>query len=69
MAIHSSILPWRIPRTGCSSKDHKESDTSEQLTLYLACIKYTEKVVTLQVFFFFFFFNSGLLVASPVKYR
>ena len=37
MATHSSILAWRIPWTeepaGYSQWDHKESDTTEQLTL------------------------------------
>ena len=37
MAIHSSILAWRIPWTeepgGLQSMGHKESDTTEQLTL------------------------------------
>ena len=37
MAIHSSILTWRIPRTeepgGHSPWDRKESDTTEQLTV------------------------------------
>ena len=36
MATHSSTLPWRIPwiedPVGYSSWDHKESDTSVQLT-------------------------------------
>ena len=36
MAIHSSILAWRIPWTeepgGLQSWGHKESDTAEQLT-------------------------------------
>ena len=42
MAIHSSILAWRIPwteeRGGLQSKGCKESDTTERLTLSL-CIK------------------------------
>ena len=37
MAIHSSILAWRIPWTeepgGLQSVGHKESDTTERLTL------------------------------------
>ena len=37
MATHSSILPWRIPWTEILADhrpwDHKESDTTEQLTL------------------------------------
>ena len=42
MATHSSILPWRIPRTeeepgrllqGCCPWGRRESDTAEQLTL------------------------------------
>ena len=37
MAAHSSILAWRIPWTrrlvGYSPWDHRESDTTEQLTL------------------------------------
>ena len=37
MAIHSSILAWRIPWTEepgeLQSTDHKESDMTEQLTL------------------------------------
>ena len=36
MATYSSILAWRIPWTeepgGNSSRGHKESDTTEQLT-------------------------------------
>ena len=36
MAIHSSILAWRIPWT--SPWDHKESDTAEQLSLSLDLI-------------------------------
>ena len=40
MGTHSSILAWRISRTekhmaGYSSWGHKESDTTEQLTLSL----------------------------------
>ena len=39
MAIHSSILAWRIPWTedlvGYSPWGHKELDTTEQLTLSL----------------------------------
>ena len=39
MATHSSILAWRIPWTeepgGLQSMDHKESDTTERLTLSL----------------------------------
>ena len=38
MATHSSILAWRIPQTeepsGYSSWGHKESDMTEQLTLF-----------------------------------
>ena len=36
MATHSSILAWRIPRTEEPSGlwDSKESDTTEQLTLF-----------------------------------
>ena len=37
MAIHSSILAWRIPWTeelvGCSLWSRKELDTAKQLTL------------------------------------
>ena len=37
MAAHSSILVWKIPLTeeagGLQSRGHKESDTTEQLTL------------------------------------
>ena len=40
MAIHSSILAWRIPWTeepgGYSPQSHKGSDTTEQLTLPLS---------------------------------
>ena len=36
-AIHSSILDWRIPRT-VKSMGHKESDTTERLSLSLACL-------------------------------
>ena len=38
MATHSSVLPWRIPWTeepgGLQSMGCKESDTTEQLTLW-----------------------------------
>jgi hypothetical protein len=38
MATHFSILAWRIPWTeslsGYSPWDHKESDTTDQLTLF-----------------------------------
>ena len=36
MAIHSSILAWRIPwsLTGYSPWGHKELDMTEQLTVY-----------------------------------
>ena len=38
MATHSSILAWRIPWTeepgGLQSVGHKESDTTERLTLF-----------------------------------
>ena len=41
IATHSSILAWRIPWTeslgGCSPRGHKESDTTEQLSMH-ACI-------------------------------
>ena len=41
MAIHFSILAWRIPWTeepgGRQSMSHKELDTTEQLTLSLWC--------------------------------
>ena len=33
MATHSSILAWRTPRTP-SPWGHKESETTEQLSLY-----------------------------------
>ena len=40
MTTHSSILVWRIPWTeeagGIQPMDHKESDTTEQLTLPLS---------------------------------
>ena len=40
MATHSSILAWSIPWTeelaGCNPWGHKESDTTEQLTLFQA---------------------------------
>ena len=39
MATHSSILAWRIPwieePSGPQAMGHKESDTTEQLTLFL----------------------------------
>ena len=39
MAVHSSILAWRIPWTeepgGLQLMGHKESDTTEQRTLWL----------------------------------
>ena len=38
MAPHSSTLAWKIPwmgsLAGCSPWRHKESDTTERLTLY-----------------------------------
>ena len=39
MATHSSILAWRIPRSlaGYSSWSHKESDTTEQLSMRGIC--------------------------------
>ena len=46
MATHSSILAWRIPWTEesgrlYSSWDHKELDTTEQLTFhFISCIIY-----------------------------
>ena len=43
MATHSSILAWRIPWTeepaGYSPWGHRESDTTEQLTLSLTGLK------------------------------
>ena len=42
MAMHSSILPCRIPQrslVGYSPWGHKESDTTEQLTLSLSFLK------------------------------
>ena len=40
MAIHSSILVWRIPWTeepvGLQSMSHKELDTTERLTVSLS---------------------------------
>ena len=42
MAIDSSILAWRIPQrslVGYSPWGHKESDTTEQLTLSLSFLK------------------------------
>ena len=40
LAVHSSMLAWRIPWTGilagCSTWGYKESDTTEQLTLSLS---------------------------------
>ena len=37
MAIHSSVLAWRIPRTevGYSPRGRRKSDTTERLTLPL----------------------------------
>ena len=41
MAIHSSILAWRIPWTegpgGLQSRGHKESDTTKQLSHIVNC--------------------------------
>ena len=34
MATHSSILAWRIPWTEEPGRSHKESDTTEQLSLF-----------------------------------
>ena len=43
VAAHSSVLAWRLPWTeepgGLQSMGHKESDTTEQLTLSLSFIK------------------------------
>ena len=41
MANHSSNLAWRIPQTGYSPWDHKESDTTERLHFHfsLSCIR------------------------------
>ena len=44
MAVHSSVLVWRIPWTEGSLAEyslwgHKESDTTKQLTLVLLCQK------------------------------
>ena len=62
MATHSSILAWRIPWTelpgGYSPWNHKESDTTEQLTVSLsffshihvytcACAKLLQQCMTL----------------------
>ena len=47
MAAHSSVLAWRIPWTedlaGYSPWGHKESDTTEQLTLSLShtCVQFS----------------------------
>ena len=45
MAIHSSVLTWRIPQTEepgrQQSMSHKELDTTEQLTLSLLKHTYT----------------------------
>ena len=42
MAIHSSILAWKIPRTeslvGYSPWGHKESDTTERTRTVCKCI-------------------------------
>ena len=50
MATHSSILAWRIPWTeepgGLQSKDCKELDTTEQLTLTLICSRHCAKFLT-----------------------
>ena len=43
VAAHSSVLAWRLPWTeepgALQSMGHKESDTTEQLTLSLSFIK------------------------------
>ena len=59
MAIHSSILAWEIPWTEepgglYSPQDHKESDTTEQLTLSLL------QLFTMQLsdFTFTFYFHA-----------
>ena len=40
-ATHSSILAWRIPWTlGYSPQGHKESDTTEWLSLHFTCMHY-----------------------------
>ena len=48
MATHSSILVWRIPWTeepgGCNLWDHKESDTTEQLTRSLSIQLFRNKI-------------------------
>ena len=49
MAIHSSISPWRIPwreeSDGLQPMDHKELDTTEQLTLHLILISCDEVIL------------------------
>ena len=54
MVIHSSILSWRIPWTEeYSPWGRKESDTTEQLTLWLSlydCIT-LEKLLSLEPWF------------------
>ena len=48
MATHSSLLAWRIPWTeepgGCSPWDHKESDTTEWLTIQHSTTKQTKNI-------------------------
>ena len=48
MATHSSILAWRIPWTGepggYSPWDHKESDTTERLTIQYRTTKQTKNI-------------------------
>ena len=43
VAAHSSVLAWRLPWTeepgGLQSMGHKESDTTEQLTLSLSFVQ------------------------------
>ena len=53
MATHSSVLAWRIPwteepgRLGCSPWGHKESDTTEGLTLSLSSMKSRDDLHTI----------------------
>ena len=50
-ATHSSILAWRIPWTVYRPWGHKESDTTEQLSLLLLSSEVGEMTTCLGCFF------------------
>ena len=71
MAIHSSILPWRIPWTEKPGRLYrswvcKELDTTEQLTQHIQFLSNTffAKNLKAEFLFFFFFFLAAWLMRS-----